>query len=219
MIDGLDIHDSLRQELITGLHAPGSRLRPQDFSSRFQCSANTVREALLRLSAVGLVEMREQRGFRVPLVNIETQHDLTHLRIVLEVEGAVMSSRNGGIEWESRLTAAHHKLMHIERAVSSGRAEGAALEVWAAAELGFHQTLLEACGSATLLRTHQIIYDQFRQQLIQADKTFVHLPKNIEQHAEILDAALAHDETRIAETIHVHLGRHLMRPIPVPLVA
>ena len=58
--------------------------------------ASTVREALFRLSAQGLVNFQEQRGFRVPEKSPVLLAELTHVRILLEAEGAALSIRNGG---------------------------------------------------------------------------------------------------------------------------
>ena len=43
--------------------------------------------------------------------------ELTHMRVLLEGEGTVLSIRKGGVPWEARLTAAHHQLSHIEKRI------------------------------------------------------------------------------------------------------
>jgi DNA-binding GntR family transcriptional regulator len=56
---------------------------------------------------------------------------------------------------------------------------------------------------------HSLIYAQFRQQLMLADREFDFISENIKQHRDILDAALAADEALTRKRIHDHLGRHL----------
>lgn len=214
-----DIYDDLRQRLITGEFGYGTKLRAEKLRLDYNCSASTVREVLFRLSTVGLVQFQEQRGFRAPVQSRERQHDLTHMRIVLESEGACLSVRQGGVEWEALLSAAHHKLKHIEVRVRSSGEIVPLVNLWSRAEQEFHETLIGACGSACLQRMHMEIYQQFRQQLVSAETNFGYFPENVEEHQAILDAALDRDEPRLRRTIHDHLARNLASPLPQPVQA
>lgn len=203
----------LRDRLVGGEFIPGQRLRSEVLSKDYGISASSLRELLFRLSTVGLVSFQEQRGFRVPDLSEELQHDLTHFRIMLECEGACLSIRHGGVAWESRLSAAHHKLSHIESRAAAGTDE-ILLSLWTAAELEFHQTLIDACRSDLLKQTHEVVYFQFRQQMINSDRKFVFVPENISQHKAILDAALQKDEAQVRANIRAHLARNLIWPVP-----
>lgn len=209
-----DIIADLRSRLTNGLLDHGSRLKPEQLRVDYGCSASTIREALFRLSTEGLVEFRDQRGFRVPETSEDLQHELTHLRILLEREGACLSIAQGGVAWEAQLSAAHHKLSHIEMRVRNIGDPRPLLPLLSAAELEFHQTLISACGSATLLRTHWLIYHQFRQQLVTAKRKFGFVAANVTEHKAILDAAIARDEPRMQRCILDHLTRNFTKPAP-----
>ncbi len=209
-----DIFDDMRHRLITGEFGYGTKLRAEKLRHDYNCSASTVREVLFRLSTVGLVEFQEQRGFRAPFQSVERQHELTHMRILLETEGACLSIRMGGVEWESRLTAAHHKLSHIETRVRSSGDLIPLLGLWSRAEQEFHETLIDACGSGLLMRTHAVIYEQFRQQLVSAETNYGYFPENIREHQAILDAALQRNEDLMRVCVNDHLARNLTRPMP-----
>lgn len=210
----IDIFDDMRHRLIAGEFRHGSKLRAEILRKDYNCSASTLREVLFRLSTVGLVDFREQRGFRAPEQSAERQHELTHLRIILESEGACLSIRLGGVEWEAQLSAAHHKLSHIETHVRSSGSVQPHLKIWSRAEQEFHETLIGACGTDLLIRTHQVIYAQFRQQIVSAEANFGYVPQNIQEHQSILDAALARDEDLMRRRIHDHLARNLAHPLP-----
>jgi len=203
-----EIISALRRRLVDGFFEHGQRLKPEDLRKEFGCSASTLRETLFRLSTEGLVESRNQRGFRVPEQSPKLQHDLTHLRILLEGEGACLSIQRGGVAWEAQLSAAHHKLSHIEKRVRSEANPDQLVPIWSDAELEFHQTLIAACDSSVLKRTHALIYHQFRQQLITSDRQFGFVPENVNQHQTILEAALDRDESGIKQAIHDHLSRN-----------
>lgn len=210
----VSLYDQVKSRLLTGEFDPGQRLSADRLRHDYGVSASSMREILFRLSTVGLADFQEQRGFRIPAQSLERQHDLTQFRIFLEQQGARLSIRLGGVAWEAQLAAAHHKLSHIEGAVTGHAADPALLALWTAAERDFHRTLIGACGSEVLKSTHGQIYDQFRQQLITVDRKFVYLPQNVAQHQIILDAALAKDEALTCRSIQDHLSRHLIRELP-----
>ena len=203
---------SLRRRLTDGTFAPGQRLQPDVLRADYGCSASALREALFRLSCEGLVDFQEQRGFRAPKISADLQHELTLMRILLEGEGASLSIRYGGFEWEARLTAVHHKLAHIENHLAKDSRQENAVHIWSIAELEFHQTLIEECQSHTLIQTHSVIYHRFRQQLINKDKEFTFVAENVEQHKSILEAALDRDEVAVRQRIADHLRRNLKQP-------
>lgn len=195
--------------LISNVFDHGAKLRAEVLREEYGVSASTVREILFRLSTVGLVNFQEQRGFRVPEQSPEKLIELTHMRVLLEGEGAVLSIQKGGVAWEALLTAAHHKLSHIEKRIHAQDDPAELIMIWFNSEKEFHQTLISACGSDTLKQMHGRIYAQFRQQLMVADRRFDFISENIRHHANILDAALSGDEDLTRKKIHDHLKRHL----------
>ncbi|NDR58434.1 GntR family transcriptional regulator [Pseudoruegeria sp. M32A2M] len=203
----------MRDRVVSGEFAPGQRLRAEQLRSEYSVSATTMREILLRLSTVGLVDFQEQRGFRLPEQSFQLQNELTQFRIILECEGASLSIRNSSVEWEARLSAAHHALGHIESRVHVGEPSAELLSLWVRAELDFHRTLIGGCGNEVLKQTHLAVYYRFRQQLITSDSGFYWVPKNIEQHKGIVDAALDKDEELVRRLISEHLLRNLTDPV------
>ena len=206
------IYALVRDRVVNGEFLPNQRLKSADLAGEYTISASSMREILFRLSTVGLVNFQEQRGFRVPAQSDDLQHDLTKFRILLESEGAVLSIRQGNIDWESRLMAAHHKLSHIETRIEDGPFDTTLLTLWTRAEQAFHQTLIDACGSDVLKETHDVIYHRFRQQMISKDKEFEYVPENVTQHQGILDAVLGKNEALARTRIHDHLSRNFTRP-------
>ncbi|WP_299146075.1 GntR family transcriptional regulator [uncultured Tateyamaria sp.] len=207
-----DIFETLRHRLMTNGFEHGQKVRAEHLRLEFGCSASTIREVLFRLSTLGLVEFREQRGFRVPERSRKVVHELTHMRVLLEAEGTAMSIRLGGVAWEARLTAAHHQLSHLEMRLQSAPDTDPFVDLWFDAERHFHETLISACGSDALRAAHHQIYCRFRQQLMVEDRQFDFISNNIKHHQQILDAAMSGDEALTRRKIHDHLARHLIMP-------
>ena len=117
----------------------------------------------------------------------------------------------GGLEWEARLTAAHHKLRHIEQTVERSGDIEPSMALWSDAEREFHETLISACGSKLLEETFGNIYAQFRQQMVSQERDFGsdYFSAIIDEHQAILDAALSRDTDACRKSIHDHLKRNL----------
>lgn len=205
-----DIFEDLRVGLTTARFDPGAKLMPQDLRAIYGCSANTIREVLLRLSFTGLVVFEEQRGFRVRRTSSQRLHDLAIFRIQLEQEGLARSIERGGVAWEAQLSAAHYKLRHIEEQAETPEKLTDVLPLWCAAEWEFHDTLLAACDSPCLRESYRGVYDQFRQQRVTLDNNFGHIDENILEHQLILEAALAHDTVTARQHVYNHLKRNLL---------
>ena len=217
--DTSDIYEDLRVKLVTGFFEQGQKLRPGDLRDAYGCSANTLREALLRLSAVGLVSFEEQRGFRACEGSDLRRSDLTQFRILLEQEGTTRSMAQGGIEWEAQVTAAHYKLSHIENEISKTGQTAPLLGPWSAAEWEFHYTLISACGSDVLRETFRMVYDQFRQQLITKARNYGYFPGNVAEHKQIVEAVQARDAALCRQRIYDHLARNLVPSNLTPVLA
>lgn len=196
---------------MSGGLSPGRKLKPAELQGAYDCSANTVRDALLRLSGLGLVEFQMQRGFRATPSSNERRCDVARFRILLEQEGASDSMSKGGVAWEAELSAAHHKLLHIERQIISENDVSPFLPLWTEAELEFHETLISACGSPLLIETFGRIYLQFRQQFVGQQRDFGenYFEAIIAEHQAIVDAALARDQDACRIAIYDHLKRNL----------
>ena len=214
------IYADLKDKLMTARFDPGEKLKPADLQGEYGCSANTVRDILLRLTKVGLVEFEMQRGFRAQYTSPEKRNDVTRFRTMLEQEGAMLSMKLGGISWEADLTAAHHKLSHLEREFerSGDLAKNPEnMNLWTAAEWSFHDTLISRCGSPMLRDTYENVYGQFRQQMVAQERDFgsSYFGAIIAEHQAILDAALSRDAQACRDAIHNHLKRNYVEIAPL----
>ena len=75
---------ALEDAIISGELAPGTVLRQENLSERFQVSRTPVREALRRLAATGLVSFVPNRGVRVRLISRDELRQAFLVRAELE---------------------------------------------------------------------------------------------------------------------------------------
>jgi DNA-binding GntR family transcriptional regulator len=194
-------YDRIRADIVFGRLAPGLRLRLDRLAEAYGASVSTLREILSRLSSEGLVIAEGQRGFRVSPVSPAGFEDVAAMRLLLETYALPLSFAAGDLEWESRVVAAHHKLAFMERRMLAG--DQKETELWKRYDREFHQSLIEACSSQTLLDLYGDVFDQYlRYQMV---AVVFRGEIAAEEHRTLLDCAL----TRNADRACAVLARHV----------
>src|SRR6187397_3150257 len=79
-----DIAIVLEEAIVSGEIAPGTVLRQEQLSERYQVSRTPVREALRRLAALGLVSFVPNRGVRVRTLSRSELREAFLVRAELE---------------------------------------------------------------------------------------------------------------------------------------
>jgi len=90
----------IRSDIIACRLMPNERLRFEALRERYGMGVSPLREALMRLEAEGLVELEQNKGFRVSEVSRENLFDLMQTRIEIEAsrwKPKVPPVKNGNI--------------------------------------------------------------------------------------------------------------------------
>ena len=197
----------LNGELAIGEFLPAERR----LSVQLGVSRSVVREALGRLSSVGLLESRHGSGTRVAvptgrqiamgyerlLKNSDARlDDLVVVRIALETTIA-------GLAAAARTDAHLAKLEVVQRILASPRRS---LAAHVKADLEFHAVLAEATGnrffSLVLAPIHDLLIDSRLKTLERYGAAIAHA-----HHAKILDAVRAGDSGEGSPLMHGHIRR------------
>jgi DNA-binding GntR family transcriptional regulator len=149
----------IRDDIIAGGLPPGAKLKLEALKARYGASVSTLREILNRLASENLVVAEGQRGFEVAPATPDNLREVADLRLLLESHAIRLSLATGDLDWEGRVVAAHHKLSVIEAQLLSGELERTAQ--WVRYDFAFHNALISACGSRTLLDLHASVFDRF----------------------------------------------------------
>ena len=80
----------LRSDIIACRLMPNERLRFEALRERYGMGVSPLREALMRLEAEGLVQLEQNKGFRVSEVSHENLVDLMQTRIEIEIDCAAL---------------------------------------------------------------------------------------------------------------------------------
>ena len=149
----------IREDIISGKLAPGAKIKLEQAKERYSISVSSLREILSRLTTENLVLAEGQRGFEVSPASRKELEELADLRIVLETHAIALSFAAGNLEWEARIVAAHHKLAAAEKTLLSG--DVSRTIDWVRYDWEFHQAIVSACNSTTLMTILSSVFDRF----------------------------------------------------------
>lgn len=198
---GEQVYRRLRDDILMGRLEPGRKLTLERMRDRYATSVSTLREILNRLEAERLVVAEGQRGFHVSPISIADLKELASLRVLLEGHALAQSFAAGDTEWEGRVVSTHHKLSVMEERMAAG--DRGATESWKRYDWQFHQTLISACGSRTLMETHAAVFDRYiRYQMIALSYRGA---ISAQEHRALLDSALARDAARARAVLIAHI--------------
>ncbi|WP_395336363.1 FCD domain-containing protein [Novosphingobium sp. BL-8H] len=197
-------YESIRNDIIAGLHEPGKKLKIQDLAAELGVAPGAVREALSRLVPEELVISRDQRGFVVAPLSIDDLVDLTDLRCEIEAIALRRSVANGDVDWEVRLISAAHRLRALPHPVPGKGMRSDATTEWLQRHAEFHAALVSACGSRRLMALHAQLYEQSERYRVMSALVETH--RNVgDEHQHLVDLALARDADRLVELMSNHI--------------
>ncbi len=200
------VHRALKRAILDQALAPGAKL-PEDFiGERLGVSRTLVREALVRLSEEGLVELRPNKGACVARPSLEEGHDLFIIRVALE--RLVVETLVG------KLSASQYEKLssHIAAEEEAAGRDGAA-SIRLAGE--FHSLLAAMTGNAILIRYVNELVS--RSSLILALYGRPHSSEcAVSEHRELLASLKDGDAKRAAELMAHHLDGITIRALLSP---
>ncbi|WP_082767110.1 GntR family transcriptional regulator [Bosea sp. PAMC 26642] len=198
------VYETLRADVLACRLEPGERLKVNDLCARLGVSLGAVREALSALTAEGLVVAEAQRGFKVASVSAADLGDLTQTRIEIESLCLKRAIACGGIEWETQVVAAFHRLSRTPERVAGD--EKRLSDDWTAAHREYHEALVASCDSPWLLRLRELLYAQserYRRLSVPAARR----GRDIQaEHKALMEATLARDCQRATMMMAEHLN-------------
>jgi GntR family carbon starvation induced transcriptional regulator len=202
---GAEAWQILREAIFTGRFRPGAPLRFHEMQALCAMSVSPVREALARLVTEGLVETEHNRGYRVAPLTRRDLEDLVRTRAKVEGWAIERAIALGDELWEARIMSSLHVLTRLPRR----RAGEPRLmdEEWERRHKDFHEALIAACDSVTLLQICRALNDR-------ADR-YRHIslaietgPRDVDaEHEAIAKAALARDATAAQRALATHFEK------------
>lgn len=192
------IADELREEILDGRLAAGSRLVEMDLAERFGVSRGPIRDALNLLAREGLVENLPRRGAFVSSLTDQDLAEVYDLRRAIE-EGAVrLAVRNAT---DDELLEMYRRLEVVEAAYRQGDLP----EAWDA-DMDFHRAYCVMSGNGRLCSIFEDLAAQTLLLMRTSLATHASLAWTppVELHRRIADAIRARDEEAAVAAVAEH---------------
>lgn len=178
----------------------GTRLVARRLANRFGVSATPIREALVELEQIGVVQLLHNRGAHVRPFGKEQLREIFHVRQVLESEAAQCAC--GRIE--------HVELQKMKEALrrllaAPADEDGAWFQQVAVSDRQFHEMIALNCGNARLrdeIRRYSDLAETFRAIVGNNRPT---LQEVVENHFSVFDSLLARRADEAATAMRRYL--------------
>jgi DNA-binding GntR family transcriptional regulator len=178
--------DRLRSEIFDGRMMPGHRLVEADLTQSLNVSRSTVREALNRLAADGLVQIEPNRGAWVTRTSRKNMRNIFIVRELLEGQGARQVAENAA-------RPLVREMLEQLRATELARDTKLDALSFMAANQQFHDAILALSESEILQRmVRQLQLPQFRAVFFRSFSSRIY-EQSTAEHVAILDAMIATD--------------------------
>ncbi|EKF18565.1 GntR family transcriptional regulator [Nitratireductor pacificus] len=192
------LRDEIENDIVTGRFAPGERLDEVQLATRFGVSRTPIREAILQLNAIGLLEIRPRRGAVV--IDPAPQRIFEMFEVMAELEGmaGAMAARRHTETDGDALKAAHQK---CEQAVAAGETDTYYYEN----EL-FHRAIYAASHSGFLEEQCTAMHRRLRPYRRLQLRVHNRMKASFGEHARIVDAVLAGDAELSRALLRTHVA-------------
>ena len=193
--------DQLRDLIVRGELAPGSRLNERVLTARLGVSRTPLREAIKLLATEGLVDLLPNRGAVVaPIDPARIAETLAVMGALESLAGelACVQASDDGI---AEIRALHYEMlaMHARRD----------LDGYFRYNQAIHLKIVEASGNAVLAQTYRQLNANVRRVRYMANLSPERWDAAVQEHEAILAALSARDAARLKRLLRDHLSAKL----------
>ena len=193
-------YGTLKRDILDFRLAPGDRFTETEIADRLRVSRTPVREALFRLEREGYLEVRQRNGWLVKPLDFNTLDHFYELRSVLEAAAVQSLCASASAAERQRALRPLADIWLVDPSERSGDCERLAN-----LDERFHIDLVAAAGNPEIARVHRAATERIRI-VRRLDFTLPErIGKTYEEHAAILEAALAGDAARSVALLHAHI--------------
>ncbi len=196
MTTAAEISERITESVMAQKLAPGARLGEQQLALLFNCSRTTVREALIRLAARGIVTVSSRRGWYVVELSVNDAREAFEAREVIEM---------GLIRRTQVVSKAALKRLknHIARQKAAASGSDVGLRSFLLAD--FHVCLAECLGNNLLA---EAVRDMTARTILIAmlSQSSVEAEQSCQEHFLIVQALENQDFILAEKLMQAHIG-------------
>ena len=179
------LKEMLEREIVTGKISAGERLEELEIANRFGVSRTPVREALMMLEAINLIERRPRRGAVVKGVTLKRLLQMLEALAELEAVAGKLAARRGRPEDVAEIRTA---LEVLDAAVNESNPDA-----YYTANIRFHRAIYTASRNDELMRMTEEVAERMEPFLRTQHHSTGWIEKSRKEHKAILEAIESHD--------------------------
>ena len=197
------LYQVLRQSIIQMVLAPGRALSEKEIADTFSVSRQPVREAFIRLSEAGLVEVKPQRGTYVVKISQQAVLEARFVREAIEVAELKLAAKKG---IEPSVLKELHDLLERQRRCLAPHDYARFYHLDAA----FHRTLSLGVRQQAAWKVIEEVRAQLDRVRYLSVPHSTPLERLVDQHNHIIATIEARDVKRAEEAMMLHLREILV---------
>ncbi|MCG8689540.1 MAG: FadR family transcriptional regulator [Desulfobacterales bacterium] len=196
--------ESLKERIRNCEFGPGTKLpSEQELLKEYDVSRLTLREALAKLAAWGIIQVHHGKGAFVsesisipaldnvliplfPQINTERMNDLVEARNTIESEIAAKVAE----------TRTENDILMLKKLLKFDAGQIVDAETFAQRDYTFHLTLVRMAGNDFFLSMYQALHMQIHSFLVQYAKSVMDWEKALNRHIPILNAIVEQDRDK-----------------------
>ena len=212
---GEQVYEQLKRLLIEGEWAPGTKIPSEnELADMFNVSRITVRQALQKLNALGLLETRFGEGSFVRIVDVgesmnslipvmylgeQSAQEVFEFQMIIETECARLAARRATVEDIKELKETLERMEECEN--------NRDLKAFGVADLDFHFKIAKITRNALVIKTISILQDVLESSM---DDVIGKMgcENGIFYHKEIIHAIEEKEEVKAANTMKEHIKKN-----------
>lgn len=233
------IVESLLREVFQGKLRAGQHLATQQLAERFGVSHTPIREALISLAGIGVIDLVPNRGAIVRRVAAKDVREIFQVRRALECEAVRSACGRIPVDELESLAEELRRLQHEQRArlrhkenadkpvrsqiKTNHKAQMRSVEQARAVDSGLHDLICLSCGNGFLgkeIARLKTLFRAFRDLAWEHDTShndFRRVEEETGEHLAIVEALLAGDRREAVRAMSYHIrsgGRYWGRVLP-----
>ncbi len=200
------LYQALRQAIIRMVLAPGRALSEKEIAETFDVSRQPVREAFIRLSESGLLEVRPQRGTYVVRISEGAVMEARFVREAVEAAVARSAAENG---LGGNVLGELDELIERQRRCAAPQDYSRFFQL----DEAFHRALALGAGHTSAWRVTEEVKAQLDRVRYLSIPESTPIPKLVDQHQLIVDAIARQDPSAAEQAMCIH-QREILHSLP-----
>ena len=207
---GEQIFTYLKDEIQNGRISPGDKLPSEnEIAEKYNVSRNTVRDAINKLAALGIVETFHGKGTFIKEIKVNDEIDslipqfvressdylsMMNLRIAIETQAVYLAAIN----------STYHDIDAIEAILLDLERHGTDLEYYSNKDMEFHNKIVECSGNKLFYSILQIVRRVLDDVMIDFIVDFGNY-ESLSSHRKIFEAIKTANPGKASKYMHQHL--------------